>query len=137
MEAPPAWVEVKAKCSVLLKYRPVQGLSFNHAFWTIRGTSGLTHTTGADNVGGKLNNYFVLGTTGTLPEDNPSASTAWDSGLTHTVCAKADIMLNYAQNYVDNSINYSLACPNSNAYAHWVSNAASLSTSSPPNAPCW
>ena len=95
----------------------------NHAFWYVQGSDGQQSIISAGpsrpNGSGFLNG-------GANPDvrngdDNVSARTWWDSGLSAANCASVDKMLNAARTWHNDKVPYHPAAgPNSDSFAHYI-----------------
>lgn len=70
-------------------------------------------------------------------QDNPSATTGFDSGVSSKNCTAVKKLLDAAHGFPSGVIPYDPAGPNSNSVAHVLGVAAGLSVSPPPGSYGW
>jgi len=134
----------KSECFAQLKYRYARD-GQNHAFWWVQDSDGNrfvidggpTWNSGLSHPFGYLNHWTVPGDVGHYPNDNPKASTAYDSGMSAAVCDQVAKLLSAAAGWSDDTIPYDPLGPNSNTFARSVGSAAGFNPQQPPNTVGW
>jgi RHS repeat-associated protein len=129
-------------CFAQLKYRHVNyAFNRNHAFWWVQDRNGHQYIVDGGPSGaagsGYLNHWVTPGTVGHYPEDNPNATTAFDTGLSPDVCDAVDRLLAAANAWQDNTIVYFKDGPNSNTFAREVGAAGGFNPPQPPKTAGW
>jgi RHS repeat-associated protein len=133
------------KCFAQLKFRPVQGsrpklIGATHSFWYVQGSSGVQYIISAGLTGpngtGNLN-VWPPNSNINNGDDNLSATTWWNSGLSSDNCSGVDALINAATNCPEDTIPYNWRGPNSNSAAHDLGTAGGFNPTAPPGSVGW